>query len=154
MVQVSDKTSIITNRRDRNKRRKQFPGILSPQRHSVQQGIVLYCILLPSVPHDATWINKGRETGSRHVCNSDYIKVLTISRMSFWHGYVLHEGITCKSRVPRTAQMTSSLFYANLLARSSKFFRQGLWRLCVRSGIWRRKLELLGTCLGCSLPHT
>jgi hypothetical protein len=27
----------------------------------------------------------------------------------FWHGYVLHEGITHKSRVPRTSQMTSRL---------------------------------------------
>jgi hypothetical protein len=27
----------------------------------------------------------------------------------FWHGYVSHEGITYKSRVPRTSQMTSSL---------------------------------------------
>jgi hypothetical protein len=27
----------------------------------------------------------------------------------FWHGYVLHEGITYKSRVPRTSQMTSRL---------------------------------------------
>jgi hypothetical protein len=28
---------------------------------------------------------------------------------SYWHGYVLHEGITYKSRVPRTSQMTSRL---------------------------------------------
>jgi hypothetical protein len=28
---------------------------------------------------------------------------------SFWHGYVLHEGITYKSHVPRTSQMTSRL---------------------------------------------
>jgi hypothetical protein len=28
---------------------------------------------------------------------------------TFWHGYVLHEGITYKSRVPRTSQMTSRL---------------------------------------------
>jgi hypothetical protein len=27
----------------------------------------------------------------------------------FWHGYVLHEGITYISRVPRTSQMTSHL---------------------------------------------
>jgi hypothetical protein len=27
----------------------------------------------------------------------------------YWHGYVLHEGITYKSRVPRTSQMTSRL---------------------------------------------
>jgi hypothetical protein len=27
----------------------------------------------------------------------------------FWHGYVLHEGIIYKSRVPRTSQMTSRL---------------------------------------------
>jgi hypothetical protein len=27
----------------------------------------------------------------------------------FWHGYVLHEGIKYKSRVPRTSQMTSRL---------------------------------------------
>jgi hypothetical protein len=27
----------------------------------------------------------------------------------FWHGYVLHEDITYKSRVPRTSQMTSRL---------------------------------------------
>jgi hypothetical protein len=30
-------------------------------------------------------------------------------RTQFWHGYVLHEGITYKSRVPRTSQMTSRL---------------------------------------------
>jgi hypothetical protein len=28
---------------------------------------------------------------------------------AFWHGYVLHEGITYKSRVPYTSQMTSRL---------------------------------------------
>jgi hypothetical protein len=31
------------------------------------------------------------------------------SLSAFWHGYVLHEGITYKSRVPRTSQMTSRL---------------------------------------------
>jgi hypothetical protein len=28
---------------------------------------------------------------------------------AYWHGYVLHEGITYKSRVPRNSQMTSRL---------------------------------------------
>jgi hypothetical protein len=45
---------------------------------------------------------------------------------------VLH--IKVAYRVP---QMTSRLLEANLLARSSRFCRQGLWRLCVRSGIWQ-----------------
>jgi hypothetical protein len=33
----------------------------------------------------------------------------SIQAMSFWHGYVLHEGIKYKSRVPHTSQMTSRL---------------------------------------------
>jgi hypothetical protein len=34
---------------------------------------------------------------------------LLASLLVCWHGYVLHEGITYKSRVPRTSQMTSRL---------------------------------------------
>jgi hypothetical protein len=34
--------------------------------------------------------------------------LLTKCRL-FWHAYVLHEGITYKSRVPRTSQITSLL---------------------------------------------
>jgi hypothetical protein len=36
---------------------------------------------------------------------------------SSWHGYVLHEGITYKSRVPRTSQMTSRLLRHTAVAR-------------------------------------
>jgi hypothetical protein len=35
--------------------------------------------------------------------------LLTNYKGFFWHGYVLHEGITYKSRVLRTSQMTSRL---------------------------------------------
>jgi hypothetical protein len=39
----------------------------------------------------------------------DVQRQCTVFVSIFWHGYVLHEGITYKSRVPRTSQMTSRL---------------------------------------------
>jgi hypothetical protein len=45
-------------------------------------------------------MNKIQQTGKR--------KALSFIGI-FWHGHVLHEGITYKSRVPRISQMTSRL---------------------------------------------
>jgi hypothetical protein len=44
-------------------------------------------------------------------CNLDtfYFVFVFVFKFIYWHGYVLHEGITYKSRVPRTSQMTSRL---------------------------------------------
>ena len=49
-------------------------------------------------PQDATWTNKGRETGSCHVCNSDYINIFTISRMSFLCPFFTPSGRRCHWR--------------------------------------------------------
>jgi hypothetical protein len=38
----------------------------------------------------------------------------------YWHGYVLHEGITYKSRVPRTSQKTSRLLRHTAVAMRAR----------------------------------
>jgi hypothetical protein len=38
-----------------------------------------------------------------------YYTECAVAKRNNWHGYVLHEGITYKSRVPRTSQMTLRL---------------------------------------------
>jgi hypothetical protein len=54
-----------------------------------------------------------------HIFITLHLKFVQVKRLliphdmtnTFWHGYVLHAGITYKSWVPRTSQMTSHLLY-------------------------------------------
>jgi hypothetical protein len=69
-------------------------------------------------PHDATWMNKGRETGSRHVCNSDYINIFTISRMSF---FFTPSGRRCHWREKKYTENRTQFTTSTLCGKKDSF---------------------------------
>jgi hypothetical protein len=65
------------------------------------------CVLEHRVHYSAVHIPNVFCNGHPKIINCVYCN-RQVNR-DFWNGCVLHEGITYKSRVPRTSQMTSSL---------------------------------------------
>jgi hypothetical protein len=52
-----------------------------------------------------------------HCCRATKYFVLLLNKsIQYWHEYVLHEGITYKSRVPLTSRMTSRLLHHTVAA--------------------------------------
>jgi hypothetical protein len=79
------------------------------------------------------------EENSAHIlCECEALASLRHAHLGsfFWHGYVLHEGITYKSRVPRTSQMTSRLLLHTAAAKRTHNMLRNSYNtrplLCVR----------------------
>jgi hypothetical protein len=65
----------------------------------------------------------------------------------FWHGYVLHEGITYKSRIPHTSQMTSRLLRHTAAAMRER-------NVLCNSYNSRDKPLQLSSCMFCVVVHS
>jgi hypothetical protein len=92
----------------------------SDKADSIKRGIywpklyLFYCERFDEVRFGGLWsgIGDSQCVFFRHRCckHAQYhCRKCKQHLLIFWHGYVLHEGITYKSRVPRTSQMTSRL---------------------------------------------